>query len=883
MTTLFPVVMEFIFWISVIIVGYVYFGYPLLLSFLSGIMSAKKATRRGDDSTGGGTNPSHLNPPNVTLIISAYNEEQVIGKKLINALALDYPKDLLEILVVSDCSMDGTDAIVESFADQGVRLLRLNERHGKTYGLNKAVQAARGEILVFSDANAMYEPSAVRKLVRHFADPNVGYVVGEARYIKDGSSASSNEDFYWKYEQFLKRRESNTGSVVGGDGALYAIRKALYEPLQRTDINDFVNPLQIVAKGYRGIYDPEAVCWEDAAGTYAGEFRRKIRIVNRSLRGLWRVKQVLNPFKFAIFSWKVISHKLIRWFVPVLLITAFLSNLALVISGSIEQQGKFEVELYTLLFAIQVLFYLLALLGILLVVVNKRQLKVINRFLSIPYYFCLVNLASLIGIFKTLRGEVTVTWNPERVEERKTRHGNKGIGRKGRREEPVPSLQKEQSLSETKERKEGKERRRKEGRRQENCYTHYASRLMIYALAGAYVTILVTGLMFDIVAHYVFWGAVGLIVYSNVGYPLVLACATVLRKREVKKCSIFPTVSLVVAAYNEKAVIEDKIKNSLSLDYPQDKLEIVVGSDGSSDGTAEIIKAYDGSGIRAYCFEERSGKTGVLNKILPHIQSEIVVFSDANTMYEPLAIQKLVRNFCDPDVGVVSGQVILENKHVSFGKSERMYYHYERYLQGRESRLESMLGADGAMYAIRRSLFKMPPDDTILDDFVIAMGAVTAGYRIIYEPEAIAYEDTVPNLKSEFNRKSRIVAGAIQMMMRGLGIPTAKQGLLWFQFLSHKLLRWVTPWLLVALFLTNLRLVVREPHSLAVTEPHITIYSVIAFSQIGFYLLGLCGIFFNRVSVTAVPQYLCTMYAAFGFGGIKGLTNRQRVTWKTSR
>jgi len=417
--------MEFIFWISVIIVGYVYFGYPLLLSFLSGIMSAKKATRRGDDSTGGGTNPSHLNPPNVTLIISAYNEEQIIGKKLINALALDYPKDLLEILVVSDCSMDGTDAIVESFADQGVRLLRLNERHGKTYGLNKAVQAARGGVLVFSDANAMYEPSAVRKLVRHFADPHVGYVVGEARYIRDSSSASDNENFYWQYEQFLKRKESVTGSVVGGDGALYAIRKRLYEPLQRTDINDFVNPLQIITKGYRGIYDPEAVCWEEAAGTYAGEFRRKIRIVNRSLRGLWRVRQVLNPLKSGVFSWKVVSHKLIRWFVPFLLLAAFVSNLVL-----IGKDGFDAYPYYTLPLGLQILFYLLAAVGYLLAKFNLQPLKMITRYLSIPYYFCMVNLASMIGVLKALRGQVIVTWNPERESEGR----EKGRGRRIRLE-----------------------------------------------------------------------------------------------------------------------------------------------------------------------------------------------------------------------------------------------------------------------------------------------------------------------------------------------------------------------------------------------------------------------------------------------------------------
>ena len=289
--------MEIIFWTSVFITGYVYLGYPLLLYLLSGLVGSKKVPSPLP-SRGGAGGEVGDGIPFVTLIISAYNEESVIRRKLINALALDYPKDKLEILVVSDCSTDGTDAIVKSFQGQGVTLLRLDERHGKTYGLNQTVAITRGEVIVFSDANAMYEPDTIWKLARHFADEGVGYVVGESRYMTGDSSATRNENFYWKYEQFLKRKESDTGSVVGGDGALYAIRKVLYEPLGTADINDFVNPLQIIAKGYSGVYEPEAVCWEETAGTYQGEFRRKIRIVNRALRGLWQVRQVLNPLKY---------------------------------------------------------------------------------------------------------------------------------------------------------------------------------------------------------------------------------------------------------------------------------------------------------------------------------------------------------------------------------------------------------------------------------------------------------------------------------------------------------------------------------------------------------------------------------------------------------
>jgi cellulose synthase/poly-beta-1,6-N-acetylglucosamine synthase-like glycosyltransferase len=380
-----------IFWLSLLLVIYVYVGYPILLYLF---VREPKRRRQSVNSEG--------RELRVTLIISAYNEERVIREKIINSLGLDYPKDKFEIVVVSDCSTDHTDAIVESFKGQGVILLRLQQRGGKTEGLNQAVAKANGDVIVFSDANAMYEPQTLRKLVRHFSAPSVGYVVGEQRYVDDDSSAASNEGLYWKYEQFLKRKESQLSSVVGGDGALYAIRKSLYEPLKETDISDFVNPLQIIEKGYKGVYEPGAICWEHAAGTYGGEFKRKTRIVNRSLRGLWRVRRVLNPFKYGFFTWQLVSHKLIRWFAPFLMIATFFSNLALVILNGFELRS-----FYTMFLGIQLLGYALAALGHFL----------IQPILSIPYYFCLVNLASMVGVWKALRGETIVTWEPEREEQ----------------------------------------------------------------------------------------------------------------------------------------------------------------------------------------------------------------------------------------------------------------------------------------------------------------------------------------------------------------------------------------------------------------------------------------------------------------------------------
>ena len=389
-----------------------------------------------------------------------------------------------------------------------------------------------------------------------------------------------------------------------------------------------------------------------------------------------------------------------------------------------------------------------------------------------------------------------------------------------------------------------------------------------------YVTMLVASLIFEPIAFYVFWGAFALIIYGHVGYPPVLACLAAFRKQPVDQKAIYPTVSLVIPAYNERKHIREKITNSLSLNYPSDKLEILVASDGSTDGTNEIMREYEGQGITTHYFP-RTGKLGVVNEVVSQVNSEIVVFSDANTMYHPDAIQKLVRNFHDPTVGVVSGQVILKNEHADFSQSENLYYRYERYLQERETLLGSMLGADGAMYALRKNHYSAVQGATIIDDFVIPMQVVRQGYRIVYEPEAIGYEDSAPNLKAEFSRKIRNGAGLVQMMKQGYGTPTAKQKMLWFQFFSHKFMRWVMPLALVALLLSNLRLVL--------ADVRFGWYALTIGTQVLFYVLGICGAFFNRVPVIPVLPYLGATYVAFMIGWIKGLTNGQTATWQTFR
>lgn len=373
---------------SLLVPVYVYFGYPALLWLLT--HRYPPHTHRQADIT-----------PPVTLIISCFNEAAVIREKLANALALEYPGDQLQILVVSDGSDDGTDEIVRGYQGQGVQLIRQEGRLGKTMGLNLALEQIKTGLVVFSDANAMYAPDALQKLVRNFADPQVGYAVGAALYTDADTGASArNENLYWRYEIAIKQMESRLHSVVGGDGAIYAIRRELWQPLQQKDINDFVNPLQIIAMGYRGVFDGEARCFEETAGNFAREVARKERIVNRSIRGLMRVKATLDPFKVGIFAWQVISHKLLRWLIPLFLAIAAACSLLLALAG---------IGLFQWLTGAALTLLVLALLGHL-----ARHKNNLPALVSVPYYFVMVNLYALRGIVNAFRGRTQVTWSSAR-------------------------------------------------------------------------------------------------------------------------------------------------------------------------------------------------------------------------------------------------------------------------------------------------------------------------------------------------------------------------------------------------------------------------------------------------------------------------------------
>lgn len=372
---------EISFWVMVLLIFYTYVGYSLVVLLIAAV-SPNRLLR-------------HHVEPTVTFLITAYNEEKNIAQKLRNTLELDYPNDKLEIIVASDGSTDRTDEIVRGFASQGVRLVRAEGRVGKTETQNQAVRQARGDIIVFSDATTRYERSNLRKIVRNYADPQVGAVSGRYEYYNPtGATIGVGNILFWKYENFIKSAQTRIKTITGCCGCIYSLRRALYEPLPADIISDLVEPLKIVEKGYRIVFEPEAVAYEQTTEKAKEEFNMRIRVITRGMRGMLFMRKLFNPFKFGFVSFQLVSHKLMRWLIPLFMIAAFLFNAFLL--------GP---AFYNVTFALQLTFYVLAFAGWL-----GERYNIRSRLVSIPLYFMTVNVASLISMYRIWKGYKAVTW-----------------------------------------------------------------------------------------------------------------------------------------------------------------------------------------------------------------------------------------------------------------------------------------------------------------------------------------------------------------------------------------------------------------------------------------------------------------------------------------
>ncbi len=373
-------VMAILFWVLLILILYPYLIYPGMLFLLGRIRNRKIFAGQGK--------------PWVTFIIPAFNEEAVIGKKLKNTLMLDYPRDLLQIIVISDASSDKTDEIVSSFAKDGVKLLINKTRKGKTYGLNRACNIARGKILVFTDADSMFDKDMLNLLVRNFADGEIALVTGTTRYLSksgDGSMVATMGK-YTLYEKWIKEQESRLGSCVGADGAIFAMKKEYFTALDDKDINDFVIPLGVVRQGKRAVLDKDVFCQEEHSNDEKLEFSRQIRITNRTIRALINHRDMLNPFKHGYFAWMLWSHKMLRFLLPWFALLLYGVTVFMALNGALLHQ---------------ILLLMITGLVALFLVIKPGN----NAVLTLIRSFVQMNEACLLAWLKIFRKQTIVVWD----------------------------------------------------------------------------------------------------------------------------------------------------------------------------------------------------------------------------------------------------------------------------------------------------------------------------------------------------------------------------------------------------------------------------------------------------------------------------------------
>ena len=389
-----------LFWISAGSILYTYFGYPMIISLLARLIPEKRKPKEFY--------------PSVTLLIAAHNEEKIIEMKILNSLSLDYPKKCLQILIVADGSDDNTPDIVKKYSNQNIELLYEPERRGKMAAINRSIPSARGDIIVFSDANNLYQSNTIKELTIPFCDPTIGAVSGAKTIQNTGSNIGESEGLYWKYESYIKEQESKLGSCIGVAGEILAIRKSAYQAPPDNIINDdFYLAMLIVKQGYRIAYSPKAISTESVSTSPEGEIIRRKRINAGRYQAIFHSMKIL-PFKRPLVVWQVISHKFMRPLVPFFMIGVFLSNIILVFRTRNQTRRRKLSPSYSTniaIFVAQVLFYGLAWLGN-----SGNRIKKDNKLgklLYLPTFLYNSNIAALKGFFQYMKGEQTHIW--ERV------------------------------------------------------------------------------------------------------------------------------------------------------------------------------------------------------------------------------------------------------------------------------------------------------------------------------------------------------------------------------------------------------------------------------------------------------------------------------------
>lgn len=387
--------MKIIFWVLLLIVFYAYLGYGIVLYVLVKIKriftSRKKAVNEHYE-------------PEVTLFVAAYNEKDYVDAKVMNSFGMEYPVEKLKQVWLTDGSNDGTPDLLRKYANQGVEVYHEDARGGKIGAMNRGIQFVKSPIVVFSDGNTMLGKESVRRIVQLFADPKVGCVSGEKRiYNKDKDAAAGTEGIYWKYESKLKKWDAELYSVVGAAGELFAIRTKLFEKVEKdTLLDDFIISLRVAMKGYTIQYDPEAYAIETSSADVKEELKRKIRIAAGGIQSIIRLSPLLNIFKYGVLSFQYISHRVLRWTIaPLALPVLFILNLIIAINIGFDK----ATDLFTILFYLQIAFYLFAIVGWYL---ENKAIRI--KILFVPYYFLVMNVAVWLGMKRYFKGSQSVNW-----------------------------------------------------------------------------------------------------------------------------------------------------------------------------------------------------------------------------------------------------------------------------------------------------------------------------------------------------------------------------------------------------------------------------------------------------------------------------------------
>ena len=388
-------ILPVVFWILLALLVYTYLGYALLLFMLVKIKRIFTSNNKID--TG------EIFEPEVCLFVTAYNERDFVKQKVENSFSLDYPKEKIQYLWVTDGSDDGTPELLKAWPQLEVH--HFDERRGKMHAMNRGVKFVKAPIIIFSDTNTVLGNQSIREIVASFSNPEVGCVAGEKRIVekKSDAAAGAGEGLYWKYESWIKKMDAELNSAVGAVGELFAIRTELFEEVEPdTLLDDFLISLRIAQKGYKIDYTPNAFAEETASLNVKEELKRKIRIAAGGVQTIFRLKGLFNPFKNGLLTWQYLSHKVLRWtFAPISLFLILPVNLLLVLQTTDPPMARF----YTFFLWFQLLMYILAVVGWYL---ENRKLHF--KWLFVPYYFVVINYTSIRGMLRYFKGKQSVAW-----------------------------------------------------------------------------------------------------------------------------------------------------------------------------------------------------------------------------------------------------------------------------------------------------------------------------------------------------------------------------------------------------------------------------------------------------------------------------------------